>query len=57
MVALAGLLSKGFKHIRIDFLGIEDNFYMGEFTFFEGAGYYTYNPDIFDLEVGKLIQI
>lgn len=57
MVKLAELLSQGFKHIRVDFLGTKDNFYMGELTFFEGAGYYRYNPDSFDFDVGKLIMI
>ena len=56
MILRAQLMSKGFKHVRIDFLGIEKCYYVGEMTFFTSAGYDNFVPDSFDYEMGKLIK-
>lgn len=53
MENIAKLLSIGFKHVRIDFLGTNTNFYMGEFTFFTTSGYEIFDPDSFDFVLGK----
>lgn len=57
MLVIAQNLSKGFKHVRVDFLGIETTFYMGEMTFFDGSGYDNYVPESFDYEMGALIKL
>lgn len=57
MKQIATSLSNGMKHVRIDFLGTDSNFYMGEFTFFTTSGYSVFTPDSFDYEMGKLIKL
>ena len=53
MADIAIKLSEGFPQIRIDFLGTKKQFYMGEFTFFDGSGYDVYSPESFDFDMGK----
>lgn len=53
MINVAKLLSIGLKHVRIDFLGTNNNYYIGEFTFFTTSGYEIFTPDSFDYELGQ----
>lgn len=57
MLAVAQVLSGGFRHVRVDFLGTDRTFYMGEMTFFDGSGYDNFVPESFDYEMGKLIKL
>jgi len=53
MKAISEKLSAGIKHVRIDFLGTEEAFFMGEFTFFTTSGYSRFIPDSFDFDLGN----
>ena len=53
MLDVARILSSDFPHVRIDLYNIEGNIYFGEMTFYDGSGYFGYDPDEFDFEVGK----
>lgn len=57
MIDIAKKLSVGIKHVRIDFLGVKNGFYMGEFTFFTTSGYSKFTPDSFDYELGGKIVL
>ena len=52
MVTIAKTLSKGFPHVRIDLYNVEGKIYFGEMTFFSASGYYIFDPDEFDFELG-----
>ena len=53
MVEIARILSKEFPHVRVDLYNVRGKIYFGELTFYDGSGYFSYNPDSFDLEVGR----
>lgn len=53
MVKMARILSNGFPHVRVDFYNIRGKIVFGEMTFFNASGYVDFEPDEFDLELGK----
>jgi hypothetical protein len=53
MKAISEKLSAGMNHVRIDFLGTGETFFMGEFTFFTTSGYSRFIPDSFDFDLGN----
>lgn len=57
MVNVAIKLSKPFPHARVDFYVIGSNYYIGEITFFSGAGYDAVEPREFNETMGSWIEI
>ncbi len=57
MVEMAKVLSKGFPHVRVDFYNIDGKIVFGETTFFNASGYTKFEPDEFDYELGKQLQL
>lgn len=58
MVEAARTLSAPFPHARIDFyLVSDDEFRFSEITFFDGSGYFLYEPDGFDFEMGSFFTL
>lgn len=57
MKKIAGELSKPFPHVRIDFYNIGDKIYFGEFTYFDGSGFYNFDPDEMDFEWGNQLVL
>ena len=57
MKAIAEDLSEPFPHVRIDFYNIGKKIYFGEFTFFDGSGFYSYDPDKWDFHWGKMLEL
>lgn len=53
MLDIASKLSAGFPHVRVDLYNINGKIYFGELTFYDGSGYFSYEPDSFDFEMGK----
>lgn len=53
MLEMARILSKGFPHVRVDFYNIDGKIVFGEMTFFNASGYTKFEPDEFDIELGK----
>lgn len=53
MVEYAELLSSDFPHARIDFYNVDGKIIFGEITFFNASGYSQFDPDEFDIELGK----
>ena len=53
MFRLAEELSKPFPNVRIDFYECNGRIYFGEFTFFGGSGYYSFEPDEWDVHWGS----
>lgn len=53
MVEIARTLSADFPHVRVDLYNIDGKIYFGELTFYDGSGYFHYDPDSFDFELGS----
>ena len=53
MCDIARNLSKPFPHVRIDFYEFDEEMRIGEMTFFDGSGFYSFNPDHFDYDLGQ----
>lgn len=53
MLQVAERLAQSFPHARIDLYCLEKGIRFGEITFFDGSGYMTYEPDSFDMEMGR----
>ena len=53
MVEIAEKLSKPFPHVRVDLYNIDGQIVFGELTFFNASGYVSFNPDMFDYELGE----
>ncbi|MBQ6381835.1 MAG: glycosyl transferase [Clostridia bacterium] len=57
MWELAAKLSEGIKFVRIDLYEVEGKLYLGEYTFFEGGGFWPYHPDEWERRLGDWINI
>ena len=57
MLEMAKDLSKDFPFVRVDFFLANDRYYFAELTFTPGAGMMPFNPEKFDLEWGKMLDI
>lgn len=57
MIEIAEKLSKEFPQVRVDLFYINHNIYIGEMTFFSGAGFSKYNPAAFERELGSLLKL
>ncbi len=53
MVEIAEKLSKTFPGVRVDLFYQDGKIYFGEMTFFDGSGYFRFNPDEFDFTLGE----
>lgn len=52
MVDIARKLSADFPHVRVDLFNVDGKIYFGELTFYDGSGYFHYDPDTFDYIIG-----
>lgn len=57
MKEIAEKLSEGLLQVRIDLYSVKNKIYFGEFTFFSSCGYEKFEPENFDEELGKYINI
>ena len=57
MKKMAADLSKGIPFVRVDFFFVNGIVYFGEFTFYDWAGFQSFESYEQDLELGKLIEI
>lgn len=56
MKEYARILSKGFKHVRVDFYLVDGKVYVGEFTFHHDGGLFSFIPDEYDYKFGQLFN-
>ena len=52
MINVARRLSEDFPHVRVDLYNIDGMVVFGELTFYDGSGYYLFEPDDFDITAG-----
>lgn len=57
MIRLAGELCQPFPMVRVDFYECNGRIIFGELTFFGGSGFFKFNPDSMDEELGKKIKL
>lgn len=53
MKKVAEKLAEDFPHVRVDLYDVDNRIYFGELTFYNASGYMKYEPDDFDLEIGR----
>ena len=57
MKELAGTLSQGFPHVRVDFYEVNGRVYFGEFTFSHWGGFMPFVPNEWDKTFGEWISL
>ena len=57
MIEMSKALSKDFPFVRVDFFIANNRYYFAELTFTPGAGMMPFNPEKYDLEWGKMIDL
>jgi hypothetical protein len=57
MKVIAADLSKGFPHVRVDFMTIGEKLFISELTFFDGSGFYNFHPDEWDVILGNYLVL
>ena len=57
MKQIAANLSKEFPHVRVDFYVYDNEVKIGEMTFFDGSGFYSFVPDEYDYIFGQELQL
>ena len=57
MKEISEKLAKPFPHVRVDFYENEDKLYVGEMTFYSGAGILPFEPYEWDEKYGDLIEL
>ena len=57
MRQIAHTIARPFLHVRVDFFAFGDRFYIGELTFFNGAGYDMITPHEYNLQMGSWIEL
>lgn len=57
MLELSRTLSKGIPHVRVDWYYVENQLYFGELTFFDGSGFFEFEPEELNLKIGAMISL
>ena len=57
MVKIAEKLAKGTIQVRADFYIINNKIYFGELTFFDSSGFGKFEPEEWDLKLGKMLKL
>ena len=57
MKRIAGILSKGFPHVRVDLYDINGKIYFGELTFFHFSGNVPFEPEEWDYKIGRMLRL
>lgn len=57
MLEVAGKLSKGIPHVRVDLYNINGKIYFGELTFFHWSGIVPFDPVKWDYKFGEYLKL
>jgi len=57
MKRVAGKLSKGIPHVRIDLYSVDGKVYFGEYTFFDSSGFEKFTPKEWDEIFGEWLEL
>ena len=53
----AAILSKGVPFLRVDFYEVNGKMYFGELTFYPASGFGEFEPDIWNIKFGDMIEL
>lgn len=57
MIQIAADLAAPFPHVRVDFYEQNGRIIFGEMTFFDGSGFYSFDPDEWDFIIGNMLEL
>ncbi|MBC5620742.1 MULTISPECIES: ATP-grasp fold amidoligase family protein [Butyricimonas] len=57
MIEFSRVLSANTYHIRIDFYEVNERIYVGELTFFDGGGFFGFEPKEYNKIIGEWIKL
>lgn len=57
MLDIARILSKDYRHVRVDLYNLDGQIYFGELTFYHGSGMEVFTPEEFGIEMGSWIKL
>jgi len=57
MVSIARTLSEGFPFVRVDLYSTHERVVFGEMTWYPEGGLGRFNPEAYDVEIGKLLML
>ena len=57
MIELAEKLSKDIPYLRVDMYNLNGKIYLGELTFYTGAGFEKFNPEKYDRILGDMLEL
>lgn len=57
MLKIASDLSADFPFVRVDLYNCNGKVYFGELTFFDGSGFYSFDPDKYDYIYGDMLEL
>ncbi|GAA0676488.1 MULTISPECIES: ATP-grasp fold amidoligase family protein [Clostridium] len=57
MLEMASILSKDYPFLRVDYYVIDKQIYVGELTLYPSSGFSGFEPESWDLELGKWISL
>ena len=57
MLSISKILSKNHPFIRVDFYLVDNRLYLGELTFYPAGGFDGYEPEEYDMILGKWLDL
>lgn len=57
MLEVAGKLSRGIPHVRVDLYNVNGKIYFGELTFFHWSGIVPFEPEEWDYKFGEYLKL
>ncbi len=57
MQKIAGALSEGIPHVRVDLYDVSGRLYVGEITFYHNAGFGPVQPDEWQYRLGEMLKL
>lgn len=57
MLDLSRRLSQGMSHVRVDWYYAQNKLLFGEMTFYDGSGFYAFDPPEYDVLLGSWINL
>lgn len=57
MINISNILSTDFPFVRVDLYNLDSKIIFGELTFYPWTGYVQFDPDNFDLLLGKIFEL
>ncbi len=57
MIEFSKILSKDIPFLRVDWYEVNGKLYFGELTFYSNSGYEKFDPESYNLKMGKLIDL